>query len=145
MHHYIFIIAQLWLTSHPRSTVVLLDTGTPGTCREIFSSCHTIGIFTENLKCTFTRPTNIHKNVLSSENTNAIYNSSKKSKSMIIVNGRATFCAKEKCDWLRSISGDSKESPGSQIESRYDYTSQIRFQIQIGIGIQFLTATCQTN
>ena len=33
--HYIFIIAQLWLTSHPRSTVVLLDTGTPGTSREI--------------------------------------------------------------------------------------------------------------
>ena len=32
-----FIIAQLWLTSHPRSTVVLLDTGTPGTGREIFS------------------------------------------------------------------------------------------------------------
>ena len=30
-HHYIFIISQLWLTSHPRSTVVLLDTGTPGT------------------------------------------------------------------------------------------------------------------
>ena len=26
MHHYIFIISQLWLTSHPRSTVVLLDT-----------------------------------------------------------------------------------------------------------------------
>ena len=24
-HHYIFIISQLWLTSHPRSTVVLLD------------------------------------------------------------------------------------------------------------------------
>ena len=35
--HYIFIIAQLWLISHPRSTVVLLDTGTPGTSREIFS------------------------------------------------------------------------------------------------------------
>ena len=26
----IFIISQLWLTSHLRSTVVLLDTGTPG-------------------------------------------------------------------------------------------------------------------
>ena len=37
LHHYIFIIAQLWLTSHLRSTVVLLDTGTPGTNREIFS------------------------------------------------------------------------------------------------------------
>ena len=24
LHHYIFIIAQLWLTSHPRNTVVLL-------------------------------------------------------------------------------------------------------------------------
>ena len=35
--HYIFIISQLWLTSHPRGTVVLLDTGTPGTSREIYS------------------------------------------------------------------------------------------------------------
>ena len=26
-HHYIFIISQLWLTSHPRSAVILLDTG----------------------------------------------------------------------------------------------------------------------
>ena len=33
-----FIISQLWLTFHPRSTVVLLDTGgTPGTSREIYS------------------------------------------------------------------------------------------------------------
>ena len=31
------IISQLWLTSHPRSTVALLDTGTPGTSREIYS------------------------------------------------------------------------------------------------------------
>ena len=31
LHHYIFIISHLWLTSHPRSTVVLLDTGTSGT------------------------------------------------------------------------------------------------------------------
>ena len=36
-HHYIFIISQLRLTSHPRSTVVLLDTETPGTSREIYS------------------------------------------------------------------------------------------------------------
>ena len=35
--HYIFIISQLWLTSHPRSTVVLLDTGTPATSREIYN------------------------------------------------------------------------------------------------------------
>ena len=34
--HCICIIAQLWLTSHQRSTVVLLDTGTLGTNREIF-------------------------------------------------------------------------------------------------------------
>ena len=27
----------MWLSSHPRSTVVLLDTGTPGTSREIYS------------------------------------------------------------------------------------------------------------
>ena len=32
-----FIISQLWLTSHLRSTVVLLDIGTPGTSREIYS------------------------------------------------------------------------------------------------------------
>ena len=37
MFHYIFIISQLWLTSHPRSTEVLLDTRTPGTSREIYS------------------------------------------------------------------------------------------------------------
>ena len=37
LHHCIFIIAQLWLVSHSRSTVVVLDTGTPGTSREIFS------------------------------------------------------------------------------------------------------------
>ena len=36
-HHHIFIIAQLWLTSHMRSTVVPLDTGTPDTSRELFS------------------------------------------------------------------------------------------------------------
>ena len=36
-NHYIFIISQLWLISHPGSTVVLLDTGTPGTSREIYS------------------------------------------------------------------------------------------------------------
>ena len=35
--HYILIISQLWLTSHPRSTVVLLGTGAPGTSREIYS------------------------------------------------------------------------------------------------------------
>ena len=35
--YYIFIISQLCLTSHSRSTVVLLDTGTPGTSREIYS------------------------------------------------------------------------------------------------------------
>ena len=27
----------IYMTSHPRSTVVLLDTGTPGTSREIYS------------------------------------------------------------------------------------------------------------
>ena len=65
MLHYTFIISQLWLTSHPRSTVVLRDTGTPGTSREIYSedaagetrtrnnsvsasSGLTIGIFTVN-------------------------------------------------------------------------------------------------
>ena len=36
-HHYIFIISQLWLTSHLRSTVVPLDTGTSGVSREIYS------------------------------------------------------------------------------------------------------------
>ena len=37
IYHHIFIISQLWLTYHPRSTVVLLDTGTHGTSREIYS------------------------------------------------------------------------------------------------------------
>ena len=37
LHHYIFIISQLRLTSHPRSTVVLLDTEASGTSREIYS------------------------------------------------------------------------------------------------------------
>ena len=37
LHHYIFIISQLLLTFHPRSTVVLLDRATPGTSREIYS------------------------------------------------------------------------------------------------------------
>ena len=32
-----FIISQLWLTSDPKSTVVLMDTGTPGTSKEIYS------------------------------------------------------------------------------------------------------------
>ena len=36
LHHYIFIISQLRLTFHPRSTVVLLDRVTPGTSREIY-------------------------------------------------------------------------------------------------------------
>ena len=35
--HNIFIISQLWLTSHPRNIVVLLDTETPGTSKEIYS------------------------------------------------------------------------------------------------------------
>ena len=34
--HYILIIVQLWVTSNPRSTVVVLDTGTPATSRETF-------------------------------------------------------------------------------------------------------------
>ena len=34
---YIFIISQLWLTSHPRSTVLPLDKGTPASSREIYS------------------------------------------------------------------------------------------------------------
>ena len=37
LHHYIFIISQLLLSSHPRSRVVLLDTETPGTSREVYS------------------------------------------------------------------------------------------------------------
>ena len=36
LHHYIFIISQLCLTSHPRSTVVLLDTRTSRTSRKIY-------------------------------------------------------------------------------------------------------------
>ena len=36
------------LTSHPRDTVVLLDTGTPGTSREIFSEDADDGTRTRN-------------------------------------------------------------------------------------------------
>ena len=43
-----FIIARLWLTSHPRSTVVLLDIGTPGTSREIYSEDADDGTRTRN-------------------------------------------------------------------------------------------------
>ena len=32
-----FLISQLWLTTHPRSTADPLNTGTPGTSREIYS------------------------------------------------------------------------------------------------------------
>ena len=46
--HYTFIIFQLWLTSHPRSTVALLDTGTPGTSREIYSEDADYGTRTRN-------------------------------------------------------------------------------------------------
>ena len=37
LFHYMFISSQLWLTSHPTSTMVLLGTGTPNTSREIYS------------------------------------------------------------------------------------------------------------
>ena len=37
LFHYIFIISQMSLTSHLKSTVVLLDTGNPGTSREIYN------------------------------------------------------------------------------------------------------------
>ena len=37
LFHYLFISSQLWLTSRPRSTVVLLGSGTPDTSREIYS------------------------------------------------------------------------------------------------------------
>ena len=45
---YIFTIYQLWLTSRPRSTVVLLDTGTPGTSRENYSEDADDGTRTHN-------------------------------------------------------------------------------------------------
>ena len=48
MYHYVLIISQLWLTSHPRSTVVLLDTGTPGTSGEIYSEDASDGTQTHN-------------------------------------------------------------------------------------------------
>ena len=48
MYHYIFIISQLWLTSHRRGTVVLLDTGTPGTSGEIYSEDADDGARTHN-------------------------------------------------------------------------------------------------
>ena len=48
LHHYVFIISQLWLTSNPRSTMVLLDTGTLGTSREIYSKAADDGTRTRN-------------------------------------------------------------------------------------------------
>ena len=48
LHHHIFIISQLWLTSHPRSTVVLQDTRTPGTSREIYGEDADDGTRTRN-------------------------------------------------------------------------------------------------
>ena len=44
------------LTSHPRSTVVLLDTGTAGTSREIYNEDEDAKIYTERIRylhCTF--------------------------------------------------------------------------------------------
>ena len=35
LQFYIFVISQLWLSSHPRSTMVLLDTGIPEASGEI--------------------------------------------------------------------------------------------------------------
>ena len=48
LNHYIFIVSQLWLTSHPRSTEVPLDTGTPGTSRKIYSEDADDGTRTRN-------------------------------------------------------------------------------------------------
>ena len=48
MMQYIYIISQLWLTSHPRGTVVLVDTGTPDTSREIYSEDADDGTRTRN-------------------------------------------------------------------------------------------------
>ena len=42
------VTSQLWLTSHPRGKVVLLDTGTPGTSREIYSEDGDDGTRTRN-------------------------------------------------------------------------------------------------
>ena len=41
-------MSQLWLTSHPRSTVILPDTGTPGTSGEIYSEDADDGTRTRN-------------------------------------------------------------------------------------------------
>ena len=49
----IFIISQLWLTSHPRSTVVLLDTGASGNSREIYSEDANDGTRSIKLPVTF--------------------------------------------------------------------------------------------
>ena len=40
----VFIISQLWLTSHLRSTVVLLDTGTACTSTEITAGMPIMGL-----------------------------------------------------------------------------------------------------
>ena len=46
-----FITSQLWLTSHPRYTVVLLDTGTPGTSTEILTVNFSIGARSSCVQC----------------------------------------------------------------------------------------------
>ena len=43
-----FIISQLWLTSHLGSTVVLMDTETPGTSRKVYSEDANDGTQTRN-------------------------------------------------------------------------------------------------
>ena len=48
LHHYMFIVSQLRLTSHLRSTVVLLDTGSSGTSKEIYSEDADHGARTRN-------------------------------------------------------------------------------------------------
>ena len=50
----------MWLTSHPRSTVVLLDTGTPGTSREIYSESTSSSIL-EKYKNLLKSPENVLK------------------------------------------------------------------------------------
>ena len=48
LYHYMFIICQLWLNSHPRGTVVLLDTGASTISRETHSEDASEGTRTRN-------------------------------------------------------------------------------------------------
>ena len=45
-----FIVSQLWLTSHPKSAMVLLDTGTSGPSSKIYSVWVPSSVLSESIR-----------------------------------------------------------------------------------------------